>query len=122
MPAEEAVDGITDQNVDAVKNGAHTAEKVPNEYPYWVVDLGQQYNITRMKIWNRDDGWEFENVPGTTIELFTANPGPFCGRCPSNGTPAATPVWSAQTGDPGVPQTEPELTCIGNVWDLPACQ
>ena len=123
MPGAELVDGLAAgyQNVNANYNGSHTNDPYHGftelDYPWVVIDLGSQQAIDRIKVWNRCcDGYAWENMPGTVIEIYENDPSPCAdlGACPSNGAVAADPpIWSAQTGDPGVPVED------GAVWDLP---
>jgi hypothetical protein len=61
--ADLAIDGNTDGNY---WNGSvsHTLAD-NNPYAWWEVDLGQEYSINEIDIWNRTDGYGYRLVPFT---------------------------------------------------------
>ncbi|MEO1012570.1 MAG: discoidin domain-containing protein, partial [Bacteroidota bacterium] len=64
--AEKAVDGITDGNRD---NGSVTHTEIEDN-PWWRVDLGQEYGITEVRIYNRTDCCS-DRLDGASILLGT---------------------------------------------------
>ena len=65
-PAKYGNDGKTDGNFDK-KSVTHTGQ---SKDPWWEVDLGKEFPITKIAVWNRTDGGTATRMKAFRIELF----------------------------------------------------
>ncbi|MHB1556090.1 MAG: PVC-type heme-binding CxxCH protein [Isosphaeraceae bacterium] len=70
-----AYGGVASQAIDGNKNGdygsggqTHTEENTPN--PWWELDLGAEYPIESIAIWNRTDGNFFRRLNRYTVKVL----------------------------------------------------
>lgn len=68
--AELAVDDNTDGNFYGAKSTTHTRQEAN---PWWEVDLGREYPVEKVQVWNRTDGNLGERLDGFRLLALDAN-------------------------------------------------
>ena len=68
-PAERAIDG-NKSGVYGDGGQTHTQENTPN--PWWEVDLGAEYPIDSVAVWNRTEGDFYKRLDRYTIKVLDA--------------------------------------------------
>ncbi len=81
-----AIDGNTDGNVNAAHSVSLT---LPEELPWWELDLGRTEPVTELALWNRTDGSEGQ-LGNVRVTLLDAD---------------RQPVWSTRLDEPPRPVT-----------------
>jgi hypothetical protein len=56
--------------VDGSKNGTYGFHSAIEDSPWWAVDLGQNYDVTRIKVFGRGDGVNDQSIP-LSLEVST---------------------------------------------------